>query len=91
MTQENYAWLLIRFIGVILLVISLYFIFQFALYLLAYFSIEPSVTKGADGVTTLRLKNINWAPLANSLFCTVFSVYFLLRGNFFHKLLLKSL
>lgn len=90
MTQENYAWLLIRFIGVILLIISLYFIFQFAIYLLAYLSIEPSVTVGADGVTTLRLKNINWAPLSNGVFCSVSSIYFLKRGNFFHKLLLKN-
>ena len=91
MTQENYAWLLIRFIGVALLVASLYFIFHFVIYLLVYLSIEPSVTVGADGVTTLRLRNINWEPLTNGVFCTVLSMYFIKRGSFVHKLVLKSL
>lgn len=91
MTKENVAWLLIRFIGVMLLVVSSYFIFQLALNFLAYLSIEPSVTVGADGVTTLRLRNIDWTPLTNGFFCMASSIYFLKYGRFAHKLLLNSL
>lgn len=91
MTKEDLAWLLIRFIGVMLLVFSLYFIYQLVLYLLVYLSIESSVTVGADGVTTLRLRNINWTPLTNGVFCMASSIYFLKRGSFAHKLLLSNL
>lgn len=90
MTKEDFAWLLIRFIGVILLIVSLYFIYQLALHLLVYFSIEPPVTVGTDEVTTLRLRNIDWTPLTNGVFCIASSIYFLKRGRFSHKLLLSN-
>jgi succinate dehydrogenase hydrophobic anchor subunit len=90
MTKENLAWLLIRFIGVILIIFSLYFIYQLAIYLLVYLSIEPSVTVGTDGIKTIRLQNINWTPLTNGVFCLASSIYFLKRGSFVHKLLLSN-
>lgn len=86
MTKENLAWLLIRFIGVILIIFSLYYIYQLAIYLLVYLSIEPSVTVG----TAIHLKNINWTPLTNGVFCFASSIYFLKRGSFVHKLLLNN-
>lgn len=89
MTKEDLAWLLIRCIGVMLLILSLYFIYQFAIYLLVYLSIEPSVTVGTDGVTTIRLRNINWTPITNCVFCVPSSIYFLKRGRLVHKLLLS--
>lgn len=91
MTKENLAWLLIRLIGVVLLIFSLYFIYQFAIYLLVYLSIEPSVTVGTDGVKTIRLRNINWTPLTNCVFCIASSIYFLRRGSLVHKLMLNNI
>lgn len=90
MNKENIAWLLIRFIGVILLLASLYFIYQLALNLLAYISIEPLVMEGTNGTKTLRLNNINWTPLIDGIFCIISSIYFLRRGRFMHKLLLSN-
>ncbi len=90
MTKESFAWVLIRFLGVILLIASLYFMCQLTIYLLFFISIDPIATVNAEGITTLRLGNINWTPLFNGFFCLAFATYFLKYGGFVHRLLLKN-
>lgn len=87
MTRESIAWLIIRSIGVLFLIATAYFIYQFSINVLFIISVDPTVTVNADGTKTIRMHNLDWSPSTTGIFCAISSVYFLKFGSLLHKLL----
>ena len=90
LSNESTSWKLVKLLGVASLFAASFYLLQIILFAIYYFSIDPVFTVDANGIETVRLPNMNWAPFINFAFFLLSSVYFLKFGKLAHKLINAS-
>lgn len=77
MKKESAVWLVIRTIGLLLLLASVFFAMEFTVNIISIMMYEPS--EAQSGV--IRLPNLRWDPFYTAACSFALSVYFLSYGK----------
>ncbi|MDP4533286.1 hypothetical protein MARINON1_60388 [Marinobacter salarius] len=77
MQKESAIWLVIRTIGLLLLLVSVFFALEFMVNVISIMMYEPP--EAQSGV--IRLPNLRWDPFYTSAFSFALSGYFLSYGK----------
>jgi hypothetical protein len=85
MQKDAAAWLIVRTIGLLWLLLALLAALRFGANLIAIAAYEPGA-----GQELVRYPNLYWKPFAGFIVCSLFAFYFLRMGKVVHGWLMRE-